>query len=172
MQEYLQIGEIVNTHGIKGELKVVPLTDDPKRFEDLEWVYVDKISSMEKMHISEVKYFKGFVFLNLKEINDMGAAEALKGYFLKVDRENAVKLPEYTFFISDLIDCEVFDVAGKCLGRLKSIIKTGSNDVYVVKSEDNKEILIPALKSVVKDICIKNRRITVLLPEGLVNDEI
>lgn len=172
MQEYLQIGEIVNTHGVKGEVKVLPLTDNPKRFEDLKWVYIDKVSSMEKVHINEVKYLKSFVILTLKEISDMNAAEALKGLFLKVDRENAVTLPKDSFFISDLLECEVFELEGKRLGVLKSILKTGSNDVYVVKNENNKEILIPALKSVVKDISIQNRKIIVSLPEGLVNDEI
>ena len=172
MQKYLQIGEIVNTHGIRGELKVIPLTDDPQRFEKLKWVFVDKIISMEKMQVDGVKYFKGFVFLKLKGINDMTSAEALKGLFLKVDRENAIPLPEDTFFISDLIDCEVFELDGRRLGILKNVFKTGSNDVYVVRKEDNNEILLPALKSVVKDISIQNRKILVSLPEGLVSDEI
>ncbi len=170
--KYLQVGEIVNTHGVNGEVKVIPLTDDPARFKNLDWVYLDKQTSMEKVKISNVKYLKGFVILKFKEIDDMSSAEALKGLFIKIDRENAVALPEDSFFICDLIECEVFEVEGKRLGVLSEVIQTGSNDVFVVKNEGRKDILIPALKSVIKEVSLENRRIKVLLPKGLINDEI
>lgn len=172
MQQYLDVGKIVNSHGVRGELKVMPLTDDPKRFKKLKWVYVDRNDFLEKFNIENVKFFKNFVIIKFIEINDMNGAEALKGLFLKVDRENAVKLPRDTYFIADLIGCEVFEIDGNRLGILKEVIKTGSNDVYVVERENKKDILIPALKSVVTGISVEDRRITVVLPEGLTDDEI
>lgn len=176
MEKYLQIGKIVNTHGINGELKVIPLTDDAKRYEKLKWVYVDKGNLLLKYHIESVKFLKSFVILKFKEVADMNEAEKLKQLYIKVDRENAVKLPKDSYFICDLIGVRVFDINLNCLGILKDVLKTGSNDVYVVSNEANKEILIPALKSVVKEICIKDTpsdsKIIVSLPEGLVDDEI
>ncbi|MCX7921832.1 MAG: ribosome maturation factor RimM [Clostridia bacterium] len=172
MQEYLEIGKIVNTHGVKGEVKILPLTDDVERFNKLKWVFIEKENNLEKYSIENVKFLKGFVLIKFKEVSDMNAAEALKGLLMKVDRRNAVKLPKDAYFICDLIDCDVFDTAGKVLGKMKSVLKTGSNDVYVVSNEESKDILIPALKSVVKEISIEDRKIVVSLPEGLVDDEI
>lgn len=172
MYEYLQIGEIVNTHGIKGELKVIPLTDDPGRYEDLDWLYIDKNGSFEKIQINTVKYLKGFVILKLKGIESIEAAEALKGLFLLIDRQNAVKLPQDSFFICDLIGVEVYDNNGKLLGKLDNVLKTGSNDVFVIRNENGGEILLPALKSVVREISIETGRMKVSIPEGLLEDEI
>lgn len=170
MEKYLEIGEIVNTHGVKGELKVLPLTDDPRRYDDLRWVYLDRDNTLEKREIEAVKYFKSFVIVKLKDINDMDTAEKLKGLFIKIDRENAVKLPQDTYFICDLIGSDIYDENGVKLGDLKDILQTGSNDVYVVRNENNREILIPALKSVVREILIDDKKITVSLPEGLVEE--
>lgn len=172
MEKYLQIGKIANTHGVKGEIKVLPLTDDPSRYETLDWVYIDKNGKLEKNTIEGVKYFKNFVILKLKGLDNPEDAEKLKNMFLVIDRENAVKLPEGSYFVCDLIDCEVFDEQGVRLGVVSNIIETGSNDVYVVKCEGKKDILVPALRSVVLEISIKDRFIKVKLPEGLVDDEI
>ncbi len=172
MIEYLEIGKVANTHGVKGEIKVMPLTDDVQRFERLKWVYLEKGDRLLKYTIQGVKYSKGMVILKLAEINDMAAAEEIKGLFLKVDRDNAVKLEEGSFFICDILDSRVFDEQGKLLGNLKEVLRTGSNDVYVVKDENNREILIPALKSVVREVSLENKRLTVSLPEGLVDDEV
>ena len=172
MIEYLEIGKVANTHGVKGEIKVMPLTDDVQRFERLKWVYLEKGDRLLKYTIQGVKYSKGMVILKLAEISDMAAAEEIKGLFLKVDRDNAVKLEEGSFFICDILDSRVFDEQGKLLGNLKEVLRTGSNDVYVVKDENNREILIPALKSVVREVSLENKRLTVSLPEGLVDDEV
>lgn len=172
MQEYLEIGKVANTHGVKGELKIISLTDDPGRFNKLKWVYVDKKGSMEKYDIEYVKFFKNFVIVKFKGLDDMAIAEGFKGLYLKVDRKNAVKLPKDSYFICDLIGCEVFDEASNKLGILKDILKTGSNDVYIVGEENQEEILIPALKEVVKKISIEERKVIVSLPEGLVDHEI
>ena len=172
MEKYLEIGEIINTHGIKGELKVIPLTDDPKRYEKLEWVYVDKSGILERYNVERVKYFKGVILLKFKEINDIIQAERLKGLFIKVDRNNAIQLPKDSFFICDLIGCQVFDADGKKLGQIKEVIKTGSNDVFVVSDKSGREILIPAMKSIVNEISVEEGKMFVTLPEGLVEDEI
>ena len=167
MYDYLQIGKIINTHGVTGEVKVIPLTDDPARFKKLKWVYIEKNNSLEKINIKGVKFFKNTVIAKLEGIDDLEAAAKLKEHFILVDREHAVSLPEDTFFICDIIGAKVFDESGELLGELVNVLETGSNDVYVVKSPDNKEILIPALKSVVKSVSVKDGRIDVVLPEGL-----
>lgn len=172
MVEYFDVGIIVNTHGVKGEVKVMPLTDDPQRFEILKWVYLDTPQGLKKVNITGVKYLKGMVLMKLQGIENMNAAELLKNTVLKVDRSNAVKLPEDSYFICDLISSEVYDIDGTLLGALADIIKTGSNDVYVVKSPGKNDLLIPALKSVVTQISIKDKKITVKLPEGLVENEV
>ncbi|MCX7746520.1 MAG: ribosome maturation factor RimM [Clostridia bacterium] len=172
MTQYLEIGKIVNTHGIKGEVKVIPLTDDPTRFEDLDTVLIEKNNSLTKMEIQNVKYFKSFVILKFEGISDMNTAETLKDLFIKIDRKDAVKLPEGSYFVFDILNSEVFEENGNRLGILTDILETGSNDVYVVKNETGREILIPALKSVVKEISIEKKTMIVTLPEGLVDDEI
>ena len=117
-QEYLEVGKIVNTHGTKGEVKVIPLTNDPMRFLELKKVYIDKKNALEIVEIEEVKFQKSTVILKLKGINDINTAETLKELFLKVDRQNAVKLPEDSFFICELIGCEVFYYKENIIGIL------------------------------------------------------
>lgn len=170
MREFLEIGKISCPHGITGEVKVIPLTDNPERFYELKWVYLDNGKNMGKYNISGVKIFKNQVILKFAEVKDRNTAETLRGAMLNVDRKNAVKLPKDSFFICDLIGCEVFSEDGERYGVLTDVLKTGSNDVYVVKCNNGKDILIPALKSVVTDVSIKDKRITVALPQGLLDD--
>lgn len=170
MLEYLIIGQIVNTHGVKGEIKAIALTDTPERFKKLKWVYIQKQNgALEKYNIAGVKFFKQFVILKFESVDSIEAAEKLKGLYLKVDRANAVKLPEDSYFITDIIGLDVYDENNSLLGKLVDVIQTGSNDVYTVKDDHGKEILIPALKSVVKEISIENGRISVILPKGLLD---
>jgi len=169
MLEYLIVGQLINTHGVKGELKAIPLTDDPNRFKKLKWVYIDKNGKLDKYDIIGVKFFKQFVILKFRNVDTMDEAEKLKGLYMKVDRANAVKLPKDSFFITDIVGLSVFDENESLLGKLVDVIQTGSNDVYVVRDTDGKEILIPALKSVVKEVSIENGRISVILPKGLLD---
>ncbi len=169
MLEYLIVGQLVNTHGVKGELKATAQTDDPQRFKQLKWVYIDKNGSLEKHNISGVKFFKQFVIIKFEGIDSIEEAEKLKGFYIKVDRANAVKLPKNSFFITDIIGLKVYDENNQLLGELRDVIQTGSNDVYVVRDSDSKEILIPALKSVVKEISIEEGKISVILPKGLLD---
>ncbi|HHW00047.1 MAG TPA: 16S rRNA processing protein RimM [Clostridiaceae bacterium] len=172
MHQYLEIGKIINTHGVRGEVKVIPLTDNIERFDDLEWVFVDRSGNLERHNVLGVKYFRDLVILKLEGINNMNEAETLKGLFLLVDRENAVKLPEDTYFICDIIGCEVLEENGNTLGIVEDVLQTGSNDVYVVKGHNGREILIPALKSVVLEVLIEEKKIIVKIPEGLIDNEV
>lgn len=172
MYDYLQIGKIVNTHGIRGEVKIIPLTDDPSRYDELEWAYVEKGGRMERYLLQQVRYFKGTVIAKLEGIDTPEAAAELKECFILVDRKNAVKLPEDSFFICDIIGSDVYDEKGVLLGQLSDVLQTGSNDVYVVKSGSGKEILLPALKSVVRNVSTEQKRIDVIIPKGLLEDEI
>ncbi len=167
MQEYFEIGQIVNTHGIKGFVKVVPFTDNIKRFEELENVYIDFKGNLILMTIDEVLYSKGNVLLKFKEAPDINMVEKYKNSILKIPRKNAVKLPKDTYFIADLIGLEVYTEEGKLLGKVDDIFKTGSNDVYVVKSEDGKQTLLPAIGEVIKNIDLKSNKIIVNLLKGL-----
>lgn len=172
MVDYLQVGKIVNTHGVKGEVKLIPLTDDPRRFDELEWVYIERDGRLKKHTILDLKYIKGSVTIKFSDIESMSEAEQYKDCFVLVDRENAVKLPEGSFFICDIIGCSVFDENGSLLGKLTDVLQTGSNDVYVVRDDSGKEILLPALKSVVSKISTDQQRIDVIIPKGLLEDEV
>lgn len=167
MVEYLEIGKVVNTHGVRGEVKVLPLTDDPARYNLLKSLFVDEHGRLEKYAIDSVRYDKKFVLLKLTGIDSLNDAEKLRDKVLKIHRKDAVKLPEGSYFITDIMGMEVFDVQGRSLGTVADIIKTGSNDVYVVRQEE-KEILIPALKTVVKSIDLEAGRMLVDLPEGII----
>ena len=135
MQEYFEVGQIVNTFGIKGQLKVKPFTDDMERFEELKTVYICKKNEMKKVEIEDVKYNKQCVLLKVKGIEDLTEAEKYKGLFLKIDRKDAKKLPKDTYFIADILGLEVYTDEGELLGKVDDIFPTGANDVYVVKNE-------------------------------------
>jgi 16S rRNA processing protein RimM len=168
---YLEIGKIVKTHGVKGELKVLPLTDYVERFFDLKWAFVgNEDDNLRKYSFEKVRLQKNLVIVKFRGINNKTEAEVLKDNFIKVDRENAIKLPEDTFFICDIIGCEVLDEdTGNKLGVVYEVLQTGSNDVYVLKSDNSKEILIPALKTVVKKVSLEDQKIWVKLPLGLLD---
>ena len=167
-QEYFEIGQIVNTFGIKGFVKVMPFTDDITRFEQLEHVLVVKGGRKTEMTIEEVKYHKNMVLLKFKGIEDMNQAENIKGLYLQIHRKDAIPLPEDTYFIADLIGLEVYTEEGKLLGKVDDIYSTKANDVYVVKDELGKQILLPGIGEVIKDIDLEKEMITVHLLEGLV----
>ncbi len=167
MEEYLEIGKIVNTYGIKGFVKVIPYTDNITRFKKLKTVFIEKKNELIQQTIEEVKYSKNVVLLKFKEISNIETAEKLKNCYIKINRKDAVTLPENSYFIVDLLGLEVYTKEGKLLGKLDDIFPTGSNDVYVVKDEFGKQILLPAIKSVIKEVNIKNKKIIVDLIEGL-----
>lgn len=162
------IGKIVNTHGIKGELKIMPTTDEPKRFSQLKHILVDRSKLLTPYDIESVRYHKNFVLLKLKGIDDINLAEQLKGSTIKIDRKDSLPLGRDEYYISDLYGLEVYTEEERYLGKLIDIITTGSNDVYVVKNPENpKELLLPAIKQVIKKVDLENQKMMVHLLEGL-----
>lgn len=136
MQERLKIGQIVNTVGLKGFVRVVPYTDDNTRFELLKSVYLVDKKHYKKYNIEEVKYQKNLVLLKFKNINTIEQAEELRNFYIEIDRKDAVKLPENSYFIVDLIGLEVYNIENKeLLGKIEDVFSTKSNDVYVIKNE-------------------------------------
>jgi len=135
MQKYFEVGQIVNTFGIKGFLKVKPFTDEITRFEELKKVYIVKKNEMQEVEIEDVNYQKDMVLLKLKGIDNLTEAEKYKGLYLKIDRKNAKKLEEGTYFIADLLGIEVYTDEGLLLGKVDDIFNAGANDVYVIKDE-------------------------------------
>lgn len=168
MENLMEIGQIVNTYGIKGFVKVVPFTDNINRFEDLKTVYVETKKGLENFEIEEVKYAKNTVLLKLKGIDDINIAEKYKNCYIKISRENAVKLPEDTYFIVDLLDIKVYTDEDIYLGNIIDVYPTGSNDIYVVKNEEGKQVLLPAIGEVIKKVDIENKKMVVHLLDGLI----
>ena len=168
MQKRLEVGQIVNTFGIKGEVKVMPFTDDITRFDDLEKVYV-KTKKEEKLYkIQNVRYHKNMVLIKFENIETPEQAELLRNAFLEIDRENAIPLEEGTYYIADLIGMEVYSDDGNKLGIVEDIYNTGANDIYVVKNELGKQILLPGIKEVIKEVNLDTEKITVHLIPGLI----
>ncbi|OPX86711.1 MAG: Ribosome maturation factor RimM [Pelotomaculum sp. PtaB.Bin104] len=167
-EEYIHIGKILNTQGNRGAVRILPLTDYPERFQQMERVNVLTNGSLRQLNIENSYSHKKFIILQFKEIQDMNAAEELKGGLLVVTRKELMPLEEGTFYIFDLIGIAVYDCSGNYLGKITDVIQTGSNDVYVVET-GAKPILIPALKKVVKDTNLAGRRMVVELPEGLLD---
>lgn len=166
--QYLEIGQIVNTFGIKGMVKIVPFTDNIERFDELKKVYIVDKKSRKEYEVEEVKYHKNMVLMKFKGIEKVEEAESLRNCYLEIDRKDAKQLEEDTYYIVDLIGLDVYTDEGKNLGKLDDVFNTGSNDIYVVKDELGKQILLPAIKEVIKNVDLENKKITVHLLEGLV----
>ena len=164
----LEIGQIVNTFGIKGMVKVKPFTDDIRRFDELKTVYVEKNSTKTEYEIEEVKYHKDMVLIKFKGIDKVEQAEMLRNSYLTVSRDSVEKLEEGRYYIVDLLGLEVYTDEQILLGTLDDIFNTGSNDIYVVKDKQGKQILLPAIQDVIKQIDIENKKIIVHLLPGLI----
>lgn len=167
MQDMLRVGVVTTTHGIAGEVKVFPTTDDPKRFKKLKKVLLDTGRGMQELEIVQVKFFKNLVILKFRDHNKIEDVMAFKGHDLLVTRDNAVKLDEDENFICDLIGMQVYDEEGNCLGELTDVLQTGANDVYEVELTDGREVLIPAIKQCILDVDVENNKMIVHLLEGL-----
>ncbi len=164
----LEIGQIVNTFGIKGMVKVKPFTDDIRRFDELKIVYVEKNNNQIEYEIEEVKYHKDMVLIKFKGIDKVEQAEMLRNSYLTVSRDSVEKLEEGRYYIVDLLGLEVYTDEQILLGTLEDIFNTGSNDIYVVKNKQGKQILLPAIQDVIKQIDIENKKIIVHLLPGLI----
>ena len=169
MEEILQVGVITSTHGVRGEVKVFPTTDDVKRFKRLKEVILDTGKEQMTLELEGVKFFKQFAILKFKGFDNINDIEKYKGKSLFVTRENAVKLKKDEYFIADLIGLKVLDEEEKKIGELKDVIETGANDVYVITMTDGRELLLPAIKQCVLSVDIEGGTIKVHILEGLLD---
>ena len=168
MEKYFEIGQIVNTSGLKGVIKVKPFTDDIAKFNDLETIYISVKKELKEFKIEQVRFSKNMVFLKLEGIDTIEEAEKYRNLYLKIKRDKDEKLDKDTYYIVDILGCKVYTDEQKELGIVEDVFETGSNDVYVVKDETGKQILLPAIKEVIKNIDIDNKTIIVHLLEGLI----
>lgn len=167
MNKYLELGQIVNVKGLKGEVKVNSFTDDNTKFERIHKVFIKQKETLNEYEIEKVGYNKNQVIIKFKEINSIEEAEKLRNSYIIVDREILGELPEGVYYIADLIGLEVYTENNEYLGKVDDIFSTGSNDVYVVKDELGKQKLLPGIEDVIKKININEGKIIVNLIKGL-----
>ena len=166
LSTHLLIGEVLKPQGIRGEVKVRPITCDPERFYDLEQVFLEKNGRYEPVKVLSARVDKSGAYLLLEGVADRNEAEKMRGTLLYVDREHAVQLPEDAEFICDLIGCQAVDTEGRIWGELKDVLQPGGCDVYVFRREDGRELMIPALKKVVLQVRPSERHI-LLVAQGV-----
>ena len=167
MNKYLELGQIVNVKGLKGEVKVNSFTDDNTKFERIPKVFLKRKDTLIEYEIEKVGYHKNQVIIKFKNVNTVEEAETLRNSYIVVDREIFGELPEGVYYIADLIGLDVFTESNEYLGKVDDIFSTGSNDVYVVKDELGKQKLLPGIDEVIKQIDLESGKIIVNLIEGL-----
>ncbi len=165
MEKLLELGRVVNTHGIRGEVKIQPWCDDPAIFHELEYIYVGGV----RYDILKTRLHKNCVIAALSGVLDIDEAELLRNQIVTVERELLGDLPEGVYYIADLEGLNVKTTDGEVLGTIAEVIKTGSNDVYVLKSERKKPVLIPVIDQVVKEVNPEAGYVLVELMEGLID---
>ena len=169
MLDYFRVGVITNSHGVRGEVKVYPTTEDINRFKKLKKIYLDNNGTYEELNITGVKFVKNMVVLKFAEYNNINEILGLKNMDLYVDREHAIPLKEGEFYIPDMIGADVVTDEDEHLGVLKDILKTGANNVYIVKSDAGKEILLPDIDECILNKDIDNKVIKVHIMKGLLD---
>ena len=160
----IEVGKIVNTHGVRGDIKINPYIDDVEAFRDFEFIYVNDI----KLKIKGVKFVKRNPILSIEGIDSVEKAEKYRNISAYVDEEMLPELSDNEFYIKDILGLSVLTEEGETLGAVTEVYKTGSNDVYEVLKEDGKKFLIPAIAQVVKEIDIRNKKMIIELLEGLI----
>lgn len=168
-EDMFRIGVITSTHGLKGEVKVFPTTDDVNRFRALKKCYIRTKTGDIEVEKKSCKFFKNMVILSFAEFKDINEIEKYKGCELYVTREDAVPLEEDEFYIADVIGAQVIEDTGNKLGTLTDVLQTAANDVFVVKMEDGKEVLLPVIKDCVLDIDTEKMVISVHMMDGLLS---
>ena len=167
MEQFLQVGVISSTHGIRGEVKVFPTTDDPMRFKKLKKVLLDTGRERVELEVQSVRFFKQFAIVKFKGIDNINDIERYKGKGLFVPREDAVPLGEDEYYIADLIGMEVFTEDGH-FGVVRDVMETGANEVYIVESDKHGEVLIPAIRQCVLDVNGEGKKMKIRLMDGLI----
>lgn len=169
MEEFFKVGVITSTHGVRGEVKVFPTTDDPRRFKRLKEVLLDTGKERLSMEIERVKFFKQFVILKFKGIDNINDVEKYRQKELYVPRKNAVRLSRDEYFVADLVGLRVVDEADAEIGILEEVMETGANDVYVIRMTDGKELLLPAIKQCVLEVNVEEGFVRVHIMDGLLD---
>lgn len=164
--DFLEVGKIINTHGLRGEVKIVTWTDSPEVFEELKFVIAKMRGEEIRLDIKNIKYQKNNIIVAFSQLASIEEAEKLKNAVLLVPREELGELPEGVYYIADLIGCEVFDKNGK-IGNLVDVFGTGSNDVYDIKREGKKNLLVPIIDGVLQSVDTDNKKIIIEIPKGL-----
>ena len=168
MEDFFRVGVIANTHGIRGEVKVFPTTDDVKRFDYLKEAYIDAGKEKIKVEVSNVRYFKNLVIVKFKGIDNINDIERYKGIDLLVTRENALPLEEGEYYLADIIGANVYTEDGNLFGSLEDVIETGANLVYSVQHE-GKEVLLPVIDDCVKEVNVEEKKVIVHIMKGLLD---
>lgn len=168
MEDRLQVGVISSTHGVRGEVKVFPTTDDATRFKKLKQVYLDTGKEQMLLEVQGVKFFKQFVILKFKGIDNINDIEKYKGRSLFVERKDAVPLEEDEYYIADMLGMSVYTEDGARFGTLKDVMETGANDVYIIDSDEHGEVLVPAIKQCILSVNVEDDRMVIHLMDGLI----
>ena len=169
MEKLLQVGVISSTHGVRGEVKVFPTTDQVQRFKKLKEVILDTGSGQQVLKIESVKFFKQFAILKFEHYDNINDIEKYKGKSLYVTRENAVKLQKDEYFIADLIGLKVLTDEGEEFGTVKDILQTAANDVYLIEGPEGKEYLFPSIKECILNVDLESGTVTVHIMDGLLD---
>lgn len=170
MEERFQVGVITSPHGVKGEVKVFPTTDDAKRFRRLKEVILDTGKENLTLEIEGVKFFKQFVILKFKGLETPEEVAKYRQKSLYVTRENAVRLGRDEYFIADLMGMKVFDEDGTEIGVLREVLETGANDVYVIDLKDGRELLLPAIRECVLNVDVEAGKMQIHILDGLLDE--
>lgn len=167
MDDLLRIGVVTTTHGLRGEVKVFPTTDDARRFDDCDEVILSGKNEQLVLHVERVKYFKNIVIVKFKEFNDINEVERFRKYDIMVTREHAVPLEEGEYFICDIIGARVVEEDGTLIGTVSDVLETGANNVFVIQKEDGGEVLFPSIPDCIKQIDVENKEVVAFIMPGL-----
>ena len=168
MEDRLRVGVITSPHGIRGEVNIFPTTDDPERFKKLKKVIVDTHKEQKEMEIGGIKFFKNMVIATLSGIEDRTQAEKYRSADILIEREDALPLGEDEYYICDILGFTVTNDDGTVLGTLEDVLTSCANDVYVVKRDNGKELLIPSTKECVLSTDLNSKNIVVHLLKGMI----
>ena len=168
MEDFLKVGVITTTHGVRGEVKVYPTTDEPERFLELDHVLLDTGKEFRDLEIKNVRFFKNLVILKFKGIDNINDIEKYKGHDLWIPREEGQELDEDEYYIADLLGLRVILDDGTEFGTLKNVMETGANDVYIIDTNAHGEVLIPAIRECIQDIDLEKNTMTIHLMKGLI----
>ena len=168
MEDFLKVGVITTTHGVRGEVKVYPTTEEPERFLELDHVLLDTGKEFRDLEIKNVRFFKNLVILKFKGIDNINDIEKYKGHDLWIPREEGQELDEDEYYIADLLGLRVILDDGTEFGTLKNVMETGANDVYIIDTNAHGEVLVPAIRECIQDIDLEKNTMTIHLMKGLI----